>query len=217
MAFNIGDFSKGFLGGARPNLFYVNVTEGPISSSDASKERGLKMLAQGASLPSATIGEIIVPFMGRQLKIPGNRTYDTWDLTIINDKNFDIRDDFHSWQNNINNPETNISRLRDNDQFGQFKVVQLNTQGGSLKTYWIHNAWPSVVSDIELNWESNDALETFTVTLNYSHWTATSGGGTPGGNEGEDDGFGIDDALGLAVKAGDTAEAVRQMWDIWGR
>ena len=148
--------------------------------------------------------------MGRQLKIPGNRTYDTWDLTIINDKNFDIRQDFHEWQNDINNPETNVARSRDQQQFGGFKVVQLNTKGGPLQTYNIHNAWPSVVSDIELNWESNDALETFTVTINYSHWTARDGASPePGGNE--DDASVAETVANYASTIGQAADITRDV------
>ena len=180
MAINLSQFTGKFKGGARPNLFTIKVTEGPLKGNS----EDLEILGQGASLPAATIGEIIVPYMGRQHKIPGNRTYDTWDLTIINDIDFTIRDSFHKWQEKINDPSDNISDsgqlagdglfagiLGALDIYGQFEVVQLATSGAPLKSYTIHNAWPSVVSDIELNWESNDALETFTVTLNYSHWT----------------------------------------------
>jgi hypothetical protein len=181
MAINLSQFTGSFKGGARPNLFMVRATEGPLRGNT----EDLEILGQGASLPAATIGEIIVPYMGRQHKIPGNRTYDTWDLTIINDIDFTIRDAFHDWQETINDPSKNISdsgRLATTggifgnilgalDIYGQFEVVQLGTRGEPLKSYTVHNAWPSVVSDIELNWESNDALETFTVTLNYSHWT----------------------------------------------
>tara|TARA_Y100000310_G_scaffold119195_1_gene117961 strand:+ start:2200 stop:2835 length:636 start_codon:yes stop_codon:yes gene_type:complete len=188
MAINLSQFTGKFKGGARPNLFVVQIEEGPASSIN----EDMKILGQGASLPAATIGEIIVPYMGRQHKIPGNRTYDTWDLTIINDTDFKIRNVFHDWQEIINDPSTNYSYTAsadtggvvtagtrylagDNmDVYGSFVVTQLGTDGHPLAAYTIHNAWPSVVSDIELNWESNDALETFTVTLNYSHWTQGS-------------------------------------------
>jgi len=188
MAINLENFTGKFKGGARPNLFVVQIEEGPAASIN----EDMKILGQGASLPAATIGEIIVPYMGRQHKIPGNRTYDTWDLTIINDTDFKIRNVFHNWQEVINDPSTNYSsdasasaqgivgggtRLfvgDDMDIYGSFVVTQLGTDGHPLASYTIHNAWPSVVSDIELNWESNDALETFTVTINYSHWTQGS-------------------------------------------
>ena len=156
-------------GGARPNLFEVSIIDSPFGGSNSEINKSFSFLAQGASLPAATIGEILVPYMGRQLKIPGNRTYDTWDLTILNDEGFGIRDMFHTWQDAIQGTNTNIS-AGINTIMGQFKVSQLAKAGHVSKSYYIYNAWPSVVSDIELNWESNDALETFTVTINYSHW-----------------------------------------------
>ena len=174
-------FTGGFSGGARPNLFEVEIVNAPIMDTNVAK--AMKILCQGASLPAATFGEIIVPYMGRQLKIPGNRTYDTWDLTIINDEDFAIRKYFHNWQNKMNHPDSNMNETDDKASFGNFIVDQLNGSGKVIQRYAIHNAWPSVVSDIELNWESNDALETFTVTLNFSHWTHHDGEAT-GGNEG---------------------------------
>ena len=106
MSIKLERFTKKFTGGARPNLFQVSATEGPMIGTI---DEDLQLLCQGASLPSATFGEIIVPYMGRQHKIPGNRTYDTWDLTIINDIDFTIRDAFHDWQETINDPSKNIS------------------------------------------------------------------------------------------------------------
>jgi hypothetical protein len=175
-------FTGGFSGGARPNLFEVEIVNAPIMDTSVSK--AMKILCQGASLPAATFGEIIVPYMGRQLKIPGNRTYDTWDLTIINDEDFRIRKHFHQWQEGMNDPRSNKNRFDDKTSFGQFRVNQLNGSGKVIQRYNIHNAWPSVVSDIELNWESNDALETFTVTLNFSHWTMNAQS-EHGGDEGD--------------------------------
>ena len=201
---NLHDFTKSFKGGARPNMFRVHATEGPLLSLN----ENLQMVAQGASLPAATLGEIIVPYMGRQLKIPGNRTYDTWDITIINDSDFAIRDAFHVWQEAINHPTRNTSDngiVTDaaNDQYGQFAVEQLTVGGNGIRTYYIHNAWPSVVSDIELNWESNDALETFTVTLNYSHWTGGTGvTRQQGGTEAEASGSMLDQGIDALQRGG---------------
>ena len=178
---DLNRFTSGFQGGARPNLFEVEIINAPIMDTSVSK--AMKILCQGASLPAATFGEIIVPYMGRQLKIPGNRTYDTWDLTIINDEDFKIRKHFHKWQNLMNDPRSNLNGVDDKGAFGNVRVDQLSGSGAIKQRYTIHNAWPSVVSDIELNWESNDALETFTVTLNFSHWTMSDGEGM-GANEG---------------------------------
>ena len=179
---NLNSFTSEFKGGARPNLFEVEIVAAPLLNTKVSA--AMKILCQGASLPAATFGEIIVPYMGRQLKIPGNRTYDTWDMTIINDEDFLVRRYFHGWQEGMNDPRSNKNSFDDKTSFGQFRVNQLDGSGDVIQRYNIHNAWPSVVSDIELNWESNDALETFTVTVNFSHWTM-SAQSEHGGDEGD--------------------------------
>ena len=44
-----------------------------------------------ASLPGSTIAPIEVPFRGRKLQIAGDRTFDPWSITVINDTDFGVR------------------------------------------------------------------------------------------------------------------------------
>ena len=76
-------------GGARPNLFEVDITGWPGSENmgdfgnDAKEE--FQFLCKAAALPASNITPIEIPFRGRTLKVAGDRTFDTWNITIIND------------------------------------------------------------------------------------------------------------------------------------
>jgi hypothetical protein len=162
MSLSIDDF-KGALtgGGARPNLF--RVTGFGVG--------GLEFLCKGANLPAAIVGQIDVPFRGRQLKIAGDRTFENWTITVINDTDFAIRDNFVSWQNTINDHVAGTGNASPSSYMRSGIVTQLDRSGGALKTYQIKDAFPVNVGAIELSYDSTDAIEEFTVELAFSYWT----------------------------------------------
>ena len=173
MSFSLNDFKNNFQGGARPNLFACTLTapdgSGILNKTDG--ERAFSWMAQTASIPGTTVGVIEVPYMGRTWKIPGNRTFEEWSTTVVNDEDFALRTMLESWDDNILGRASNI---RNHDSYqnieGNLRVVQLDRKGSPIREYVFHGAWPSAIGAIELGWESNDALETFDVTWTYSWW-----------------------------------------------
>ena len=141
--------------------------------------RKLQFLCKAASLPASTVGIIPVPFRGRQLKIAGDRTFEEWTITVINDTDFAIRDAFEEWMNTINAHVANVGPSGLNSYIQQAQVEQFTREGPSvnptsLKTYLFEGCWPSTVSAIDLSYETGDAIEEFTVTLQYQYWTANT-------------------------------------------
>ena len=102
----ITDFkSKMAGGGARPNLFEVElVFPDPIAIENDVKEKS-RFLVKAALLPASNITPIEVNFRGRILKIAGDRTFDTWTVTVINDVDFSIRSAMEKWMDFINSME----------------------------------------------------------------------------------------------------------------
>ena len=155
--------------GARANLFNVKVTfppEVPQVMAAAS------FLIKAASLPAMTIGTIEVPYRGRVLKFAGNRTFDDWSITIINDEDFLIRDAFERWSNFINGLETNKMQLT-TAYMAMAEVQQLGKAGNVLREYTIKDMFPTSVAAIELSYETADAIEEFEVTLAYQWFEVT--------------------------------------------
>lgn len=161
-------------GGARANLFRCNVFFPAVVIQQGNAAEEIQFLARSASLPQSQIEISEVAFRGRTMKIPANRTFEDWTLTIYNDTNFNIRNSFENWMDAINTHVGNVQRVPgDNvlaDLFQRGTVEQLDGQGNSIKKYTFENMWPSSVGSIELNYDTTTEIETFEVTLTYSHW-----------------------------------------------
>ena len=164
-------------GGARPNLFKVTLAwpggRGPDTNN-------VSFLIKGATLPSSVIGTIPLKFRGRELKIAGDRTFETWTITVINDNDMTIRTAFEGWMSLINAHTENVSSYTGTDALGylnsQMLVEQLDRNEDVMKTYTFIGAYPINVSAIDLNYDTTDAIEEFTVELNYQYWTDTQNG-----------------------------------------
>ena len=125
----ITDFkSKLTGGGARSNLF-----ECELAFPQAVNVEGLndilnkaRFLVKAANLPASNVAPIEVPFRGRVLKIAGDRTFDTWTITVINDTDFAIRSAFEKWMNTINRVSDNTGTTNPADYQADAFVFQLD-------------------------------------------------------------------------------------------
>jgi len=136
------------------------------------------VLIKASQIPSSTIGNIDVPFMGRQIKVPGDRTFTEWNVTVLNDEDFKIRGAFEAWMNAINSHETNItSDTNPEGLYGTANVIQLDRDGFALQEYVIRDVYPSELAPIELAFDTNDTLQEFQVTLQYNWWDTIGNAG----------------------------------------
>jgi hypothetical protein len=167
MAFNITDFTSRFQDGARPNLFEVRISD---------LGEGVTFLAKSAALPGSTIGVIELPYFGRAIKLAGNRTFAEWTVTIINDEDFAIRSLLEERMAVINGHETNTSDgpITLNDYSFRGEVIQYARSGDELITYTFENMFPTDISQIDLDWGSNDMIEEYTVTFAYQYFTSSN-------------------------------------------
>lgn len=173
------DKFKGALagGGSRANLFEVVINKpamlsgGALNSTAANGD--LNMLVKAAVLPASDINPIPVPFRGRTLQVPGDRTFQPWTLTIINDTDFKIRDFFEDWMNQLSDHVDGTGVGGDWDNFAvNMQVHQLNRQGNRIKSYTIHDCWPSQLSEIGVDYGQENTIQEFSATLQMTYWTA---------------------------------------------
>ena len=194
---SIVDFrSKMRGGGARSNLFEVTIEYpdllGLPTDPDGPKATG-EFLIKAAEIPASNLGNIPVPFRGRVLPVAGDRTFDPWTVTIINDTSFNIRDTMEQWSNSINDlqfdggitspagyqTEAFVTQLgRVNDNSGQLSSGADNMQ--QIRQYKFFGIYPGVVSSIPLDYGATDQIEEFQVTFNYIYWTVESGSNITG-------------------------------------
>lgn len=154
-------------GGARPNRFEV-VVGFPAFAGTNEEIRKTAFLVQSTQLPGSNLGVTPIPFRGRELKLAGDRTFDDWEGVFYNDTDFALRDAFERWHNAINSYRTNNSGALPEDYLSTVEVHQLDGSDNRIKTYNILLAWPQIVAPIELAQDSNDQIETFSVTFAFS-------------------------------------------------
>jgi hypothetical protein len=174
-------------GGARPNMFEVNIDLPDQIGKNKNRDENMRFLIKAAEIPAANIGNIPVPFRGRVLPVAGDRTFDPWTVTIINDASFDIRRVMEEWSNLINDLQFDIGDINPADYQTSAQVFQLSRQsqgsGGAstgrkgeiiqtLRTYNFEGIYPNAVSSIPLDYGATDQIEEFQVTFNYLFWTA---------------------------------------------
>lgn len=157
-------------GGARANRFEVLIAF-PAFAGTSEAIRKTAFLCSSTQLPGSTLGVIEQPFRGRTLKLAGDRIFDEWEVTFVNDTDFDIRNSFERWHNFINSYNGNVGSTVPDEYMSNVTVYQLDNADNRVKEYNLQLAWPSVVAPIEVAQDSNDQLELFSVTFVYSDIT----------------------------------------------
>ena len=158
---------------ARPNQFQVEL-DFPVGLAPASPSALAEFgtfLVKGANLPASTVGTVEVPYRGRVLKIAGDRTFEPWTVTVINDEGFKMRNAFEQWSNKISLLAENRSVYAAPANYQTSATVrQLGRTGGDIKSYKFEGIYPVNISAIDLAWDSNDAAEEYTVEFAVQYW-----------------------------------------------
>lgn len=170
MSLRVDDFKaklKG--GGARPNLFRATVNFPVYAGGDVELT---SFMCKAAQLPASIMNVIEVPFRGRQLKIAGDRTFEVWSPTVINDTGFEVRNALERWMNGMNGHSANTGITNPVAYQADLLVEQLDKDGSVLKTYKFRGCFPTNLSAIELSYDTVDTLEEFTVDFQVQYWEA---------------------------------------------
>jgi len=158
-------------GGARPNLFKATIN---FPGYAAGNVELTSFMCRAAQLPGSIMSEIIVPFRGRELKIAGDRTFDVWTPTIINDTDFDVRNAMERWMNGINAHSDNSGLTNPVDYQADLIVEQLDRDGSTLKTYNFRGCFPTNIDPIDLSYDPAAAIEEFGVTFQVQYWESNT-------------------------------------------
>ena len=131
-------------------------------------------MIKAAQLPSSVIAPITVPFRGRQLQVAGDRTFEAWGVTVINDTNFALRNAFERWMNGINAHAANTGLIRPTSYQADLAVEQLNKDGAVLKKYDFRGCWVSSISAIDLSYDAENTIEEFGVEFQVTYWESNT-------------------------------------------
>ena len=198
---NISNFKEKLAGGgARPNIFEVSIPDFPDFAKnqwDNNTRLTFNLLCKAAALPASNVAPIDVPFRGRILKVAGDRTFDTWTVTIINDEDFKIRHAFEVWMNGINKLDNATGATNPSTYMRDAFVYQLGRSGkvngvtavndalttGStgeatvLRSYKFFDIFPTNISQIDLSYETSDTIEEFNVEFQVQYYEINGGPG----------------------------------------
>ena len=190
-------------GGARPNLFEVNIPNFPAAAVGADWDaETFQFLCKTAALPASNVSPIEVPFRGRVLKVAGDRTFDVWTVTVINDEDFKLRSAFELWMNGISKLDNNTGATNPGSYMTNAVVHQLGRGGSArmenstsnsdiaggtaitpLRTYLFYDIFPTSISAIDLSYDSTDTIEDYTVEFQVQYWTPGSAQDTGGATD----------------------------------
>ena len=174
MSFRINEFRSSMRnGGLRTNLFEVIVTNPVVPSVDGV----LPFRCKAAALPESNVNEKVLHYMGRPVKYPGNRVYESWRVTIIEDEDYAVRDALEAWNSMMNAHEGNVNKFPTTEAslYKSLADVRSFDQNGKLlKTIQLIGVWPQLVGQIGMGWD-NDEIATYDVTFAYDYWQPTVG------------------------------------------
>jgi len=181
-------------GGVRPNLFEVelNFPNGsgqslgfmsndstPTSATQSLSTSGVgdkvPFMVKAAALPASNITPVEVPFRGRILKVAGERTFDSWTVTVLNDSDFKIRTVMEQWMNGISRLTNGSGEVNPTDYTADAEVTQLDRNGGELRKYEFIGLFPTNISEIALSMDTTDTIEEFTVEFQVLYWKIAAG------------------------------------------
>lgn len=158
-------------GGARANLFKATINFPAYAGGDVEIT---SFLCEAAQLPASNVGTVIVPFRGRQVKLAGDRTFDTWTPTIINDTDFGTRNAMERWMNGINAHTANTGITNPTNYQADLLVDQLDRDGAILKRYVFRGCFPTALSAIDLSYGTENEIERFTVEFQVQYWESNT-------------------------------------------
>lgn len=158
-------------GGARSNLYRV-ILPFPAFASVGGESEELSFLCRATSLPGSRIGEAQVPFLGRTIKLAGDRDFDNWNIVVINDTDFLIKNAFERWLDGVNGHFSNVGFVSPADYMVDGVVQQLDRQHNVVKSYKFEDIWPADVSGAELAYDNNNSIQEFSVTFAVNYWTS---------------------------------------------
>jgi hypothetical protein len=175
MAFAVTDFKTQLAtggGAARPSLYTVDINgPGGVHSFSGSSN----ILVKAAAIPASTIAPLTTNYMGRAYKTPGFRTFDVWNVTVINDEDMAARSNIISWMRRISgslegNRSTFLGGKVPDSSEGDATVTQMGKDGNVKQSWKVFQMWPTELGEIALDW-SSDAIQEYTVAFAYDYWS----------------------------------------------
>jgi hypothetical protein len=188
---NLNTFKTKIGYGIRPNLFRVSIATPPNAASlkagDTSK---FSFLCRSAGIPASSVGTVEVPFRGRVIKLPGDRTFESWTVTVFGDQDLALRSYFEKWLDVLNEHTSGAGHTESTNYSATLQVDQLSrgvnaasAASGTeqdphdlVRSYQFVHAFPTNISQIDLSYDNNNSVAEYTVEFQYDYWEISAAG-----------------------------------------
>ena len=175
MAFNINEFKSQLTGGgARGNLFQVQI----LNPVDPVADFKIPFMVKAAAIPASTIASFGASYFGREAKYAGERSFEPWTVTIINDEDYQIRNAMEAWSNSISSHVSNVKGLPQ-DYKSDALITHYSKNGDPLRTYKFEGLFPTSITAMDMSWDASTTVQDFQVTFDYDLWTVEGNTGIP--------------------------------------
>lgn len=189
---NISDFKAQLIGGgARPNQFRVELTFPSYVTAGTVVGLQSQFLCKAAQLPASTVENMAIQYRGRAVNFAGERIFAPWNVSIYNDTTFSIRNAMEKWSDGVQNHSQTNGRTNPRDYQVDLRVHQLDRNGAIVKSYKFHDAYPTEIGAIAVDYDAVNQMEMFDVSFTYNYWTSDTS--TAGSN------FGVNVAVNTPV------------------
>jgi hypothetical protein len=180
---NISDFKAQLVGGgARANQFQVQLTFPSFVVGGPAIGLQSQFLCKAAQLPAANIENMPVQYRGRAVNFAGEKVFQPWTVSIYNDTTFNIRNALEKWSDGIQNNSQTNGRTNPRDYQVDLQVFQLDRNGAVVKAYKFHDAYPTTIGPIAVDYDTVNQIEIFECEFVYNYWTSDTS--TAGSNFG---------------------------------
>ena len=179
-ALGVLQFQQKIRGAVRPNLFSVFHKFPSVGGLNVGEKDLPTYLCKSAALPASTVGTVELPFRGRVIKVPVDRTFESWTATFYMDDAFELRGAYEKWIELTNSVDTNTAAANMADVLQDITVTQLDKFGGTnagfstIREYKLISAFPVSVSQVSLAYDNNDSYEEFDVEFAYQFFETDS-------------------------------------------
>ena len=175
MAFNPGEFrSQMEFDGARPNLFQIQMQFPLIAGANPQiAQQKFSIMCRGAQIPGASVSPVTLNYQGREIKVPGNRNFSEWTVTVYNDEDYIVKNQFDRWLNAFNTHRGNLrspTAINASQYSSDPIVTHYGKSGNTIQQWKLIGAFPVDIAPIDLDWANNDVVSDFSITLAYQ-WT----------------------------------------------
>ena len=123
--------------------------------------------AKGSQLPTSDMGVLEIPYKGRKVKMPAERSFAEWTVTIMETEAMEVRRALERWMSQID-AEDLIKR-----DTGAICNIEVHLLRGDNTTdaivYKLFGAFPSSLASVDLSFDEQTAPLEYSVTFQYGY------------------------------------------------